>query len=216
VQSATDLTGFSYSRREAEMDLVKTIRQHTGVVRSGKTERHRGCCHKCRQDPQHFTRHDAYRRQVRVIHGDAVEVLTTLLVRLRCPLCRATFAEYPPFLLPHKRYAATDITKLSADYVSDEQQTYRRIVSCENIPYGYVAPGSEIDERQLSPSSVWRWLTFLARLFSPPQAALLPPPAIAAQKYRSSSREQQLRRACLILFGEPKTKRWIFPHFATA
>lgn len=198
------------------MELVKTIHEHTSAVRAGRTEHHCGRCPKCQQEPERFKRHDAYRRQVRLIRGNVVEVFTTLLVRLKCPRCRATFAVYPSFLLPHKRFATTDIRTLPATYVNDEKQTYRSTVSRRNIPYGYAAPGVNIDERQLSPSTVWRWLEFLARLFFLSQAARLPAPAIPAQKYRSNRREHELKQACLILNGDADTRELIFPHFATA
>ena len=56
-----------------------------------------------------------------------------------------------------------DIEHLSEDYLKDDK-SYQQTVSCEGEAIGYEESDGKIDERQLSASTPWRWLTFLGSM----------------------------------------------------
>ncbi len=56
-----------------------------------------------------------------------------------------------------------DIERLSEDYPENEK-SYQQTVSCEGEAIGYEEKDGKIDERQLSPSTPWRWLGFLGSM----------------------------------------------------
>jgi hypothetical protein len=88
-------------------------------------------------------------------------------------------------------------------------------VDRENSAYGYADQGADIDERQLSPSTVWRWLTVLGQLVCAHTTPSLPLPNVAARKFRSDWRKQLLARSKRILDFDLDLQRCIFPHLAT-
>jgi len=56
-----------------------------------------------------------------------------------------------------------NIEVLCEDYLENEQ-SYQETVSCEDGAIGYEEKVGKVDERQLSPSTPWRWLGFLGSM----------------------------------------------------
>lgn len=142
-----------------------------------------------------------------------VEVLESWRVRFRCRHCRKTFTEYPPFALPHKRFVKQEVLAKALKYLSAERTpkcraTYREAVWEGRGPLSYAT----WEERQVSHSTVWRWLSWLGSLKDlmqlatqlifqkDPQANLhwkLHP--IADHKVRSEGRRRTLEQAAMML-----------------
>lgn len=179
-----------------------------------------------------FKRHEARRRRLRVIVDATVRVLVIVLVRWRCSRCRQVFTDYPPFVLPYRRYAC--LLPLAREYLEHDQRSYQQVVAPGRRAIGYVtrAEQQQIDERALHRSTLWRFLFFLGAQTVALQTGLQHwiehdplttlhrfVGAVAPHKYRSSPRGEILRHARRLLqlidhwdrtFPEP-----FFPRFAT-
>ena len=214
--------------------IIAEIESHAKEVKAGRGEKGISCCQRCFGKAEKFRQHDWRRRQLRVIVGSFVRVITTLLQRLTCPLCKKTFTVYPRFVLPRKHYVREHLEQLSKIYLDEPEQSYRKVVTVQGMAIGYAGlSAGQIDERQLSPSTVWRRLSFLGSLTKiltqaqrlirekAPETSmfrnLIP---ITAQKYRSAERKCLLETAQKLLRAAAEFKKHfgyeIFPHFATA
>ncbi len=168
------------------------------------------CCPGCQQQAPGYRPHDRRRRQFYLIAGNWVQRFFTTLVRWKCLLCGTTFTFYPSFCVPYKRYVLADITRLSGRYVESDEASYRSVVRGRKMAIGYAEEPSA--SKQLSPSTVWRWLGYLgacgARLQEglrliqdkDPSLALhrLIRP-VAARKYRTETRRELLQTGRLLL-----------------
>lgn len=189
-------------------DIEERIKAYHDKVVSANPEMPQGPCVKCLRQPDSFRLHDGRQRSFRFVAGDMVRVVLTILLRWKCPLCRGTFTDYPPFAVPYKRYVRDDIEGFSERYVETDQQTYRSVVRPEKTAVGY-----ENDcQRQLDHSTVWKWLGWLGRLEqrlhmmlewiryqSPSHGLFRELTPIAPKKYRSERRKRVLEQARLLL-----------------
>ena len=93
-----------------------------------------------------------------------------------------------PFALPHKRYVRDAVLERAADYLADEQRSYRQAARNGRQSIGYLSPApaaaetrtpdpdshatalmphtacAAIDERHFSHTTIWRWLGWLGAL----------------------------------------------------
>lgn len=143
--------------------IEEIIQKHTDSIISGKIRPPQGSCPHCFETPDTFKLHESRKRGFRFIAGCFVRIVISLLVRWKCSICGRTFTEYPAFALAYKRYVLMDIERLSEDYLENDK-SYQQTVSCEGEPIGYEEKDGKIDERQLSASTPWRWLTFLGSM----------------------------------------------------
>ena len=68
-----------------------------------------------------------------VLVGSYVCKVAALLARWRCPHCRRTFTDYPPFACPHKAYTLPQMTERAAKYVSNTATSYRKgVLFCKS------------------------------------------------------------------------------------
>ena len=142
----------------------------------------------------------------------------------------------PPFALPHKRFVTAVVTGVARTFLGTDQ-SYRASVRPQGRELVYDDRQDEALGRRaaaLSPSTVWRWLTWLgdglpgtfreARRLIRARESRSPlhrqDGCVSPAKYRSDERRQTLQRALQALvvtqvfqqlFGKA-----IFPHFATA
>jgi len=125
----------------------------------------RGPCPRCGKAEAEFKYHDCRERKLRVIFAGFVDLCVIILRRWKCQICGRTFTHYPEFVIPHKRYILGAISGLSQEYVEEPRATYRGVVHPEGQAFGY-APleNGDIDERQLSHSTLWEWLGWLGSL----------------------------------------------------
>jgi len=149
---------------ESAMNIKAIIDAHTNSVISGNIDMPKGICIKCQGKPDSFKLHECRKRSFRFIAECFVYIVMSFLVRWKCPICKATFTDYPPFALPFKRYVVSDIEQLCSSYLDDPSATYRKCVSHEKSAIAYHSDHNAIDERQLSHSSLWRWVTFFGNM----------------------------------------------------
>jgi transposase-like protein len=165
-------------------------------------------CPICQLDPLFFKIHAYRERRFLLIIEMLVKSFFCTLVRFRCTRCGKTFTQYPEFAMPYKHYTRQTIERFSAAYVKDDQKTYETaVITNDGVP-GYPDSG-----RVLAASTIYRWITTLARLItSSGQDAIAKIShkagshfcsgsdlAIAKQKYRTAERKKCLSR-CLHFF----------------
>lgn len=195
--------------------VEQMINEHNAKVKSVIIECSCSQCPKCHECCNGFKRHDIYERRVCFIMDGFIKTVIVWLKRWKCPLCKRTFVDYPCFLLPYKHYTVADIQELSLRYLSYDEQTYRSAVTDEGLTIGYSENDGEINEQQLVPSTLWRWLSSIAKLcFATAQTATFSL-VIPASKYRSKERKQVLQQARAALEPDKKLNSVIFPYFAT-
>ena len=168
------------------------------------------CCPGCQQQAPGYRPHDRRRRQFYVVVGNWVHRFFTTLVRWKCAVCGTTFTFYPSFCVPYKRFILADITRLSGRYVEADEASYRSVVRCRGMAIGYAEEPSTL--KQLSPTTLWRWLGDLGACQARLQAGLrliqqkdprlalhrqIRP--VAARKYRTERRREQLQTGRFLL-----------------
>ena len=132
------------------------------------------------------------------------------LPRFKCDCCERTFTDYPPFALPHKRYTTESIVDRSVHFSKNTDVSYRKAmwVGRRRIAYDN---GPE-DWRQLSHTTLWRWLGWLGGMTVLMAAACKlirdKDPAVDLfrraypldpRRYRSQQRRQTLQNAMRLL-----------------
>ena len=195
--------------------IKSLIEAHTQIIQSGKFNPPKSCCPKCSEQPESYKLHERKVRNLYYIVCDVVYSIFTLLARWKCPVCHKTFTEYPPFIIPHKRYILIDILRLTSDYLENDKQTYRGTTNFNNIPIHHedrFEVPDEPDDCYISPSTPFRWIGFLGSLKELIENALnlikqknpdnliyreiFP---VSPRKYRSSKRKTILENARRLL-----------------
>jgi hypothetical protein len=176
------------------------------------------CCH-CGFDAASghapFAFHGTRGRRFLVLAGSYVCKVAALLARWRCPHCRKTFTDYPPFACPYKAYTLPQITECAAKYVGNTATSYRKGVCSANLPIFYaqgLADKSAQHHRSgaipsltnLAHTSLFHWVTVLGRdalrQVESPHADFAP----ALRKYTSERRRSILiacRATCSVLMS---------------
>lgn len=101
-----------------------------------------------------------------IIDRRCVRSIPCVLVRWRCPTCGRTFTEYPPFAIPHKRYALAQVAPRALRYVEDDGISYRKGVLESALPVFHWPPDDHSDSytddtRALAHSTLYRWVSAL-------------------------------------------------------
>ncbi len=126
------------------------------------------------------------------------------LARWRCPGCRRTFTDYPPFACPYKAYTLPQMTERAAKYVGNTTTSYRKGVRSANRPIYYEksSAGKSAQQQQsgeilsiaiVAHSSLFHWVTALGSDAFRQLRAAHTDFAPAPRKYAS-----ELRRSILI------------------
>jgi len=206
-------TGTIAAGRPGDGHLIAEIAAHSTRVRKGNHRCSLSCCPHCGRAPEStlfFRRHALRHREFLVIEGRYVRAVEGLLARWRCPFCRRTFTEYPPFALPFKRYAVSQIAPRALEYVQDDGVSYRKGVLEKFMPiFHWFDPATEPDARAgdepvLAHTTLYRWVSTLGNGVSRPAQHDRPvgPFMPAGWKFLTPSRRDVLlacRRHCLIL-----------------
>ena len=112
-----------------------------------------------------FRRHDSRKRRVHSIVDDFVTTCVIVLLRWKCCSCGRTFTHYPEFLLPHKRYVLGAIIGFAERYVNSPEASCRNALRPVTGALGYAdKDGGNIDERQMSHTTLWHWLGWLGAM----------------------------------------------------
>ena len=153
--------------------LLEEIEAYTRAVLQGKLACGIDDCPRCSARPGCFTRHALRPRVFLAVVGGWVRRMASFVTRYRCPVCGATFTDYPAFARPRRRYVTATILDRAGRYLHEDAATYRDVVATEGgrptfygAPAEMAAAGAEpaIDDRALAPSTVWRWMAWLAAL----------------------------------------------------
>jgi len=138
------------------------IKAYQEKVEKGKiTSDGLGPCSRCNLESGHFKIHAFRERRFLIIVEMLVEAVYSTLVRFKCTRCGKTFAFYPDFAIPHKHYTRQTVLKFSSTYVEDDQKTYQdAVMTIDGVP--------ECSEkgRPLAPSTIHRWISTLAGIFT--------------------------------------------------
>ena len=212
--------------------IEKVIEAHTASVRSCTTRTLETNCPRCHEKVAVFKRHDSRERSFRFIVGYYVYVIKSLLLRWKCPICGKTFTDYPFFAAPHKRYVVMDMERFSEEYIENERQSYRKVVTPLSTPIGYHEPDDRPVEHFLAHSTPWRWIHALGSMKNtlteslhlikqkdPTSAIFREICPIIPHKYQSSQRKSILENARRLLRAGLEFHRLfghkIFPHLET-
>ncbi len=132
-------------------------------------------CPRCNLESLFFKIHAYRERRFLVIVKMVVQSIFCTLVRFRCTCCGKTFCNYPDFAIPHKHYTRQTIESFGKSYVEDDQKSYEQALITDKE-----VPGYPDDKRTMAASSIYRWISTLAGLFT------------ACQKTLTSSRQKNL------------------------
>ena len=130
-------------------DLILRIGYHSERVRRRTSICATTVCRHCGSDAAgghiRFTFHGTRARRFLVLVGHYVRKVAALLARWRCPHCRKTFTDYPPFACPYQAYTLPQITERAAQYVGNAATSYRTGVRSANLPTCYAsAPATSL------------------------------------------------------------------------
>jgi hypothetical protein len=174
-------------------------------------------CRHCGFEPKQteaFTRHATRSRQLFVIVVPYVRMVRALLPRWRCPSCQRTFTEYPPFVIPYKRYTLPQMMHRAHVYVTNSTVSYRRGASDSGRPLFHEvkprpdkSPAHEEDQGCLclgimAHTSLFHWVTLLGSQSERDQHLPHHHGQVHHRKYASAERETVLiecRRVCVEL-----------------
>lgn len=195
-------------------------------------------CPVCHTPPRSFTRHQARPRGFYILCDMLVQLVLGLVIRWRCPGCKKSFTQQPPFALPCKRYVRDTILDFTGCYLEEESLTYRKVVSEERLPIFHASTTGEegaINDRILAHSTPYRWITSLGSfkeilrcaqdhlLQENPTSTIcrdLAALAITPKKYVTAAREGVLKRCRQLIHLEAQFRATfqtsIFPFFATS
>lgn len=143
------------------------IKAYQEKVEKGKvTPDGLGPCPRCNLASVFFKIHAYRERRFLIIIKILVEAIYCALVRFKCTGCGKTFTFYPDFAVPHKHYTRQTVDHFSKSYVEDDQKTYGdAVMTVDGMPVR-----SE-NGQSLAPSTIYRWISTLAGIFTAYQEA---------------------------------------------
>ncbi len=206
-------------------ELTIRIDDHSERVRNQTVTCGATSCRHCGLDSvsaqQPFAFHGTRTRRFLVLVDSFVCQVGARLARWRCPRCRRTFTDYPPFARAHKAYTLLQMAERAAEYVSDPSTSYRKGVCSGNLPIFYEEPPSVgaaslgcVDGGSGVPAmahtSLFRWVSTLADDAQRRSDDIPADFAPAPHKFTSEQRRSTLvacRAACLILLSDQALAR---------
>lgn len=171
-------------------------------------------CPRCNLESEHFKIHAFRERRFLIIVKMLVEAVYSTLVRFKCARCGKTFALYPDFAVPHKHYTRQTVLAFGSAYIEDDQKTYKDAIMTVDGAPTYLETG-----RQLAPSTVHRWISTLAAIFTayPKEEPLekktcsrLSKTQIPKKKYRTMTRRAVLLKCREFLGLSPVERITVF------
>ena len=198
------------------------------VLRNNVRCPYESCPHCGAKRPEKGFKWAGLRERVFYLVLDAlVEKVRSFLTRWLCPRCKTRFTYYPPFAIPKKRYVRQEIEERSLRYLEKEELSYRKASKERGMACGY-----KDSEKQLSHSTIHRWVSFFGAQVkllkdllsfireSLPELDLYRfSSAIHPSKYRSKQRERCLGIARELLHAQAALRAFMeaasFPDFGT-
>jgi hypothetical protein len=111
--------------------IEQEVQDYNEKIKEGDYPKLGEYCRNCKKKPGEFKLHDHRPRKLRIIVHALVQIITTCLVRWRCPLCNAKFTAYPDFIVRHKRYAVNQIVEQSENLLTGNK-SYEKALHTEN------------------------------------------------------------------------------------
>lgn len=193
-------------------------------------------CPFCKTQPTLFTRHQVRIRGFRILCDPLIDVVLGLVIRWKCPGCKKTFTQQPPFALRCKRFTREAILDFSGSYLEDEALSYRKAVleGGMSICYPTKTVNDSLIYPQLAHTTPYRWISSLGGFKEILRCALdfvlqkkpastvhrdLATLKISPGKYVKAAREEVLKRCRQLIHLEAEFRTAfntsIFPFFAT-
>ena len=173
-------------------------------------------CPRCNLEPGHFKIHAYRERRFLIIIEMLLKAVYCTLVRFKCNSCGKTFAFYPDFAVAHKHYTRPTVVTFSSTYLEDDQKSYKdAIMTVDGVPTRLETGG------QLAPSTIHRWISTLAGIFTAYQEAKEKPlqkkaclrlceTQIPKKKYRTRTRKEVLLKCWEFLRLSPVERINVF------
>lgn len=212
--------------------ILEKIKDYDSAVKMGTLKCHYENCPKCGQEVEKFRLHEYKRRIFFVITEIWVKRIVTLLLRLKCPLCKKTFMFYPPFALPYKNYVKDNVLSLCEKYICHGQLSYEKCANYEQKIISHEKLESDNHYKTFEKSTIHRWISSFSLLTKGLRKTLqlikeksisseifrqLQP--IFSEKYRSDERRIILEIVQKLLITNDEFEKVfglsIFPQFAT-
>jgi hypothetical protein len=164
--------------------------------------------------------------------GAVVHCVLGYVPRFECAACGRTFTDYPPFALPYKRYTTRSILDRAGRFFEGGGVSYRQAMRVGRLRIAYASPNGEDDLRQLSHTTLWRWLGWLGGMTGllatvsklirdkdPACDLFRRTYGLDPRRYRSDERRQVLQNAARLLDAAEEFQRLFcvrfLPDFAT-
>jgi len=104
------------------MTTEQEIKDHTRKLEAGEQPCYRQACPHCAVKPeQPFRVHQCRRRTFRLLVERCVRVYRSWVLRLKCPHCKRTFTDYPPFRFTFQTVRQRDLARQSEGVLGDEK-----------------------------------------------------------------------------------------------
>ena len=114
---------------------IREIQDHSEKVRRGKVLWSPKSCPKCSASADGIKRHAVRCRQFYVIVDQVIQIVIGLLLRWRCPVCKKTFTDYPPFAISYKRFTVPTLMAFAETYIFGTRMTYRGLLDKNPVEY---------------------------------------------------------------------------------
>ncbi len=200
--------------------IEELIQKYTDSITEGSFRMPTGYCRNCLRKPVSYKLHECRKRYFRFVVEDIVKVLISFLLRWKCPICKSTFTDYPPFIIPYKRFILADISRFSQAYLENEKVSYRDTIRHNGSDIGYENNSTGFCDRFLSHSTVWRFIIYMNKIHPASKDDVIPNYSICSTKYRSPKRKTILIRAVYSMKTMIKqfdlSNKYNFPGFETA
>jgi len=153
-------------------NIEQEIQDYNEKIKTGKYPNPGKQCRHCKQEvaEEDYKLHDQRSRQFRIVVDALIKIITTILIRWRCPLCKRTFTAYPDFALPYKLYPSTPIAELCENYLEEEmryEDAAKDGLHRISYPEEYGRENGSVEEGHesfLASSTIWRWIGWMGKL----------------------------------------------------
>lgn len=147
--------------------IEERIQNYNREIKSGEYPKPGERCPKCKEEVREYKLHDQRKKKFRIVVEALVQIITTILVRWKCSLCKRTFTVYPDFAVPYKQYALPHILELGENYLKKEEVSYEQAPKDGRSRISYPEEYSKQKAHEqghesfLAPTTIRRWVCWL-------------------------------------------------------
>ena len=104
------------------MSTEQEIKDHTRKIEAGERPCFCQACPHCAAEPEKsFAVHQCRRRTFRIVVEHGVRVYRSWVLRMKCPNCKRTFTDYPPFRFAVQAVRQRDLTRESERFFGNQK-----------------------------------------------------------------------------------------------